>query len=414
MEARYRMFKQRIEQQLESGLELSDEQLMELIETAVLEQSLEDYLPFHQRKDLIDRIYHSFRGLDILQPLIDDPTITEIMVNRHDEIFIEKQGELLLHPAKFESSERLEDIIQSIVGKINRTVNESTPIVDARLQDGSRVHIVLPPVALKGPALTIRKFPENPLSLQELVQKGALNEEAASFLQTLVICGYNLFISGGTGSGKTTLLNALAECIPKDERVITIEDSAELNIVGIPNLIRMETRNPNSEGKGSIPIRDLIRASLRMRPNRIIVGEVRGGEALDMLQAMNTGHDGSLSTGHANNVADMIGRLETMVHSAADLPIPVIRKQISSAVDIMIHLSRFQDRSRRVTEITEIVDFKQNEVILNPLYRFAKRGESPDGGIIGSLEPSGSSLKRLRKLEMSGFSERDLVSSVRR
>lgn len=306
-------------------------------------------------------------------------------------------------PLEFESTERLEDIIQMIVAGVNRIVNESSPIVDARLKDGSRVNIVLPPIALKGPTMTIRKFPSEPMSMSDLIDKGALHEEAAELLQQLVRSKYNIFIGGGTGSGKTTFLNALSQFIPADERIITIEDSAELRIVTVPNLVSLETRNANTEGKGEISIRDLIKSSLRMRPNRIVIGEVRGAEALDMLQAMNTGHDGSLSTAHANNVADMISRLETMVLSGADLPISVVRQQISSAIDIFVHLSRLRDRSRRVTEISEVAGMHEGEVMLHPLFRFQEQGEQ-DGKIVGGLVQVGK-LKQVHKVQMAGYGE---------
>jgi pilus assembly protein CpaF len=349
-------------------------------------------------------LFHAFRGLDLLQPLMDDSSVTEIMINAHDEIFVERAGRITRFPHAFESRERLEDLIQTIVSKVNRVVNESSPIVDARLLDGSRVHVVLPPVALRGPSLTIRKFPERPMTIEDLIESGSLTSETAQLLGRLVKAKYNLFVSGGTGSGKTTLLNALTHYIPSDERIVTIEDSAELQIHGIPNLVSLETRNANTEGRGEITIRHLIRASLRMRPNRIIVGEVRGGEALDMLQAMNTGHDGSLSSGHSNGAKDMIARLETMVLSAADLPLAVVRSQIASAVDILIHLSRLRDRSRRVTEITEITGVEEGNVQLNTLYHFIEEGEK-DGIIAGSLQPTGNKLIRTHKWKMAGLGE---------
>jgi pilus assembly protein CpaF len=341
--------------------------------------------------------------LDVLQPLIDDPSITEIMINRHDEIFIEQNGNVTLHPGKFENEQKLGDIIQSIVAKVNRIVNESTPIVDARLQDGSRVNIVLPPIALKGPTMTIRKFPENPMTMDDLVGKGALTEDITELLQQLVITKHNIFISGGTGSGKTTFLNALTCFIPTNERIITIEDCAELQITHIPNLVSLETRNANTEGKGGIAIRSLIHASLRMRPNRIIIGEVRGEEALDMLQAMNTGHEGSISTGHSNNTMDMLSRLETMILSGHTLPIEVIRKQIASAIDIMIHLSRMRDHSRKVTEIHEVVGIKDQEVQLNPLYFFVEDEESTPQKVSGKLQLTGNKLTNRNKFSIAGM-----------
>ncbi|MFB6363259.1 CpaF family protein [Paenibacillus elgii] len=397
------LIKQRVQDSLDYGNALSDEQLMEQIEQIVFAYSRESFLTAGQKQTLVQEVFHSFRGLDVLQPLVDDRTITEIMINSHDQIFVEKDGRVLETEIRFESREKLEDTIQAIVGRVNRIVNESTPIVDARLADGSRVNVVLPPIALKGPAMTIRKFPEKPMTLDDLIARQALSREAAQRLIRFVKAKYNLFIGGGTGSGKTTFLNALGQYIPPDERVITIEDSAELQIRGVPNLVSLETRNANTEGKGEISIRDLIRSSLRMRPNRIIVGEVRGAEALDMLAALNTGHDGALSTGHANSVQDMLSRLETMVLSGASLPVEVVRKQIASAIDVMIHLTRLRDRSRRVTEITEIVGVDEGEVKLNPLYRFVETGETPEGKVIGQLEPTGNELEGTWKLEMAGL-----------
>ncbi|MGF7049863.1 pilus assembly protein CpaF [Paenibacillus sp. DS2015] len=391
-----------------SGLDVTsavdDAELMSYIERTVFgHKDLQD-LTAVEKRTLVLRIFDSFRGLDVLQPLVDNPAITEIMINSHQEIFIEQEGEVKRLPVQFESQNRLEDIIQTIVAGVNRVVNESTPIVDARLKDGSRVNIVLPPVSLKGPTMTIRKFPESPMTMNDLVKRGALSEETAVFLQRLVVGKYNIFISGGTGSGKTTFLNALSQYIPVDERVITIEDSAELQILTVPNLVSLETRNANTEGRGEITIRDLIRSSLRMRPNRIIVGEVRGSESLDMLQAMNTGHDGSLSTGHANSTRDMISRLETMVLSGADLPILVVRQQISSAIDILVHLSRLRDHSRKVMEISEVLGMENGEVRLNPLYQFQETGER-EGRIIGQLESCGNSMHYVEKLRMAGIQD---------
>jgi len=398
-----RLLKQRIQEKLDLSVSLTDIQLQDMIEQEVFSFPFGTYLTAGQQHRLVMRIFHSFRGLDVLQPLVDDASVTEIMINRHDQIFIERNGSVSQTEVKFESRDKLEDVIQAIVAKVNRAVNESSPIVDARLLDGSRVNVVLPPVALEGPAMTIRKFPEHPMTLEDLIAKGALSEEAALFLQKLVRAKYNLFIGGGTGSGKTTFLNALSQYIPAEERVITIEDSAELQLRTVPNLVRMETRNANTEGRGEITIRELIRSSLRMRPNRIIVGEVRGAEALDMLAAMNTGHDGSLSTGHANSTSDMLSRLETMVLSGANLPVEVIRKQICSAIDVMIHLTRLRDRSRRVTEISEIIGLEGGEVRLNPLYVFVEHGEEKGGGIKGELKATGSRLYHADKLAMAGI-----------
>lgn len=390
---------------------MQDKQLMEYIERRVLSEDRLSNLTAGDKRKWVRRLFDSFRGLDVLQPLVDDRMVTEIMINSHEEVFVEKGGFVTRLAVKFESREKLEDIIQTIVSGVNRVVNESSPIVDARLANGSRVNIVLPPVALKGPTMTIRKFPEKPMTMEDMVGRGSLSREAADFLQTMVRCKYNMFISGGTGSGKTTFLNALSQYIPPDERVITIEDSAELQIVTVPNLVSLETRNANTEGKGEISVRDLIKSSLRMRPNRIVVGEVRGAEALDMLQAMNTGHDGSLSTGHANSTVDMISRLETMVLSGAELPIGVVRQQIASAVDLFVHLSRLRDRSRRVTEISEVIGMMDGEVVVQPLYVFQEEGER-DGKIIGSLQSTGMHLQHIDKLKMAGFQPGQLVKDV--
>lgn len=395
-----------IRNEVRAGLDVTaaigNRELMQYIEEIVWARHELTDLTASARRTLVRRVYDAFRGLDVLQPLVDNPAITEIMINSHKDVFIEQEGEVKRLQIQFESQRRLEDIIQTIVGTVNRVVNESSPIVDARLKDGSRVNIVLPPIALKGPTMTIRKFPETPMTMDNLVSRGALSHETADLLRTLVIGKYNIFISGGTGSGKTTFLNALSQFIPADERVITIEDSAELKIVTVPNLVSLETRNANTEGRGEISIRDLIRSSLRMRPNRIVVGEVRGSEALDMLQAMNTGHDGSLSTGHANSTQDMISRLETMVLSGADLPVSVVRQQISSAIDIFVHLSRLRDRSRRITEISEVVGMNGDQVVINPLYRFRETGEV-EGCVRGQLEPCGNPLMNVDKLGMAGI-----------
>lgn len=395
-----------IRNEVRAGLDITaavgNRELMLYIEEVVWARQELSELTAAVRRTLVRRVFDSFRGLDVLQPLVDNPAITEIMINSHKDVFIEQEGEVKRLQVQFESQGRLEDIIQTIVGTVNRVVNESSPIVDARLKDGSRVNIVLPPIALKGPTMTIRKFPESPMTMENLVAREALSQEAADLLRTLVVGKYNIFIGGGTGSGKTTFLNALSQFIPADERVITIEDSAELKIVTVPNLVSLETRNANTEGRGEISIRDLIRSSLRMRPNRIVVGEVRGSEALDMLQAMNTGHDGSLSTGHANSTRDMISRLETMVLSGAELPVSVVRQQISSAIDIFVHLSRLRDRSRRVTEISEVIGMNGDVVMINPLYKFQETGET-GGRVIGRLEPCGNPLVNRDKLRMAGI-----------
>ncbi|TDQ42194.1 CpaF family protein [Aureibacillus halotolerans] len=387
----------------------SDEELEAKIEEIIFAYSRDQRFTATQKQQLVDAVFSSFRGLDALQPLLDDPSVTEIMINSHNEVFIERAGQTIQTDVQFPSRARLEDIIQSIVSRVNRIVNESSPIVDARLQDGSRVNVVLPPIALKGPTMTIRKFPEKPVGVEDLIKWRALSAPVASFLEDLVKAKYNVFISGGTGSGKTTFLNVLSNFIPQDERIITIEDSAELQIRNVPNLVALETRNANTEGKGEVTIRDLIRASLRMRPNRIIVGEVRGSEALDMLQAMNTGHDGSLSTGHANSTKDMLSRLETMVLSGASLPVEVIRQQISSAVNIMIHLSRLRDKTRKVVAVSEMLDVVDGEYQMNPLFEFVEERETDDGKIIGDLQPTGNQLQQTLRLKAAGIPVPDVT-----
>lgn len=404
--------KQQIKERIDLSSTVSDVTLIELIEGSVFNAAGEYGWTSSEMQALVKRIFDSFRGLDILQPLIDDPSVTEIMVNGHECIFFERKGAVERYPYPLESAEKLEDLIQMIVSKVNRIVNQATPIVDARLSDGSRVNIVLPPASLSGPTLTIRKFPEKPLLMADLIGMGSISEEAAEVLRVMVESGFNVFIGGGTGSGKTTFLNALSAWIPPHERIITIEDSAELQIQTVPNLVRMETRNANTEGKGEITIRELIRSSLRMRPNRIIVGEVRGAEALDMLAAMNTGHDGSLSTGHANTSVDMLSRLETMVLSGAPLPVEVIRKQIASALDVMVHVSRIRDRTRRVTEIHEVLGVKDGEVHLHPLFLFNEKGETVDRKVIGELAYTGNRLHNMHKIRMAGKKLPDWFTQV--
>ena len=334
-----------------------------------IDEKIQNIESLNEKIYLRNRLFNSFRKLDILQELLDDDEIQEIMVNGCDNIFIEKKGQIIRNDVCFDDNEKLEDIIQQIVSRINRRVNTASPIVDARLEDGSRVHVVLPPIALNGPILTIRKFPE-PIDMDKLIRYGSITKEAAEFMRILVSAGYNIFISGGTGSGKSTFLNALSEFIPSDERVITIEDSAELRIRHIPNLVRLETRNSNAGGEGEINMSMLIKACLRMRPDRIIVGEVRGKECMDMLTAMNTGHDGSLSTGHANSVEDMLSRLETMVLMGAELPLIAVREQIASAIDIMVHLERMPDKSKKVMEIAEIKSCENGKIQLHSLFKY--------------------------------------------
>ena len=360
---------------LGSGAFTSDNEAAEAIDRAIKYRAYGLKFTLTERLRLKKRIFDSMKKLDVLQELLEDRHVTEIMINSHEEIFMERDGRMERWAGSFESREKLEDMIQQIVSRINRRVNTSVPIADARLPDGSRVHIVLPPVALKGPTITIRKFPEV-IEMDKMIRYGTVTHEAAAFLKKLVAAGYNIFISGGTGSGKSTFLNALTQYIPPDERIITIEDSAELKIRHIPNLVSLETRDANFEGEGEISMAMLIRAALRMRPDRIIVGEVRGAEALDMLTAMNTGHDGSLSTGHANSTEDMLTRLESMVLMAAELPLKAIRDQISAGIDIMVHLSRMPDKSRKVMEISEVEGIVDERIRLNKIFEYDHRERS--------------------------------------
>lgn len=383
---------------------ISDEELEERIEDIVEQRLAGQYCSIEQRLAIVRQIYSSIRGFGLLDSIISDDTITEVMINGPEHIFIEQNGRLFKLDKQFESQRRLEDVIQRIVGLAGREVNQANPICDTRLPDGSRVNVVLPPIALCGPVLTIRKFSKTPMTIEKLISYGSITQEIADKLELLVRAKYNIFISGGTGSGKTTFLNALSNYIPKDERVITIEDSAELQIEGVENLVSLETRNANASGAGQITIRDLIKSSLRMRPERIIVGEVRGGEALDMLQAMNTGHDGSLSTGHANSTQDMLSRLETMVlQGSSGLPLEAIRQQIASALDIIIHLSRLRDKSRRTMEITEVVGYENGKILLNPLYVFEEDENSTLEKVSGSLKRTNNPMKNDFKLRISGY-----------
>ena len=383
---------------------LSDDELQEKVEEITTEKLAGQYVPIEQKVSIVEQVYSSIRGFGLLDSIISDDTITEVMINGPQNIFIEQSGRLFKLDKEFESQRRLEDIIQRIVGLAGREVNQANPICDTRLPDGSRVNVVLPPIALCGPTITIRKFSKTPMTIEKLIQYGSLTQDIADKLEMLVKAKYNIFISGGTGSGKTTFLNALSNYIPKDERVITIEDSAELQITGVDNLVSLETRNANASGSGQITIRDLIKSSLRMRPERIVVGEVRGGEALDMLQAMNTGHDGSLSTGHANSTEDMLSRLETMVlQGAAGLPLEAIRQQIASAVDIIIHLSRLRDKSRKTMEITEVVGYENGKIILNPLYKFVEDENSTLEKVSGSLVRTENQMKNTFKLQLAGI-----------
>nr|WP_295285103.1 ATPase, T2SS/T4P/T4SS family [uncultured Blautia sp.] len=357
-------------EKLDLARELTDEEVLEEIDTLILEKMRDSCLSLREKIQLRQELFHSVRKLDVLQELIEDETVTEIMVNGPDAIFVERSGKLSRWEKTFTSGEKLEDVIQQIVGRCNRVVNESMPIVDARLENGARVNAVVRPVALNGPILTIRRFPDTPITMEKLIALGSLPPECAEFLKVLVKARYSMVIGGGTGSGKTTFLGALSNYIPDDERLITIEDNAELKIQGIPNLVRLEAKMANTEGGSSVTIRDLIKTALRMRPDRIVVGEVRGGEAVDMLQALNTGHDGSLSTAHANSAEDMLSRLETMTLMGVDLPLEAIRRQIASGVDILIHLGRMRDKSRKVLEITEVCGYEDHEIKTRTLYRW--------------------------------------------
>ncbi|MBO5565057.1 MAG: CpaF family protein [Lachnospiraceae bacterium] len=381
--------------------ETSDGEVLALIDEEVIAEASKRTLTLTERKTIREEIFHALRGLDALQRILDDHGITEVMINGPEQIFIERGGRIVPYGGHFSSAEKLQDVIQQIVARCNRVVNESSPVVDARLPDGARVNVVMAPVALNGPFVTIRRFPEEPITVGDLLAFGALSEEMAAFLRQLVTARYNLFVSGGTGSGKTTFLNALSSFIPHDERIITIEDNAELQIRQIANLVRMEARDKNVDGCKEISIRDLIKASLRMRPDRIIVGEVRGAEAIDMIQAMNTGHDGSMSTGHANSAMDMLRRLETMILMGIDLPLSAIRAQLSSGLDILIHLGRLRDGSRKVLGIFEVGDLVQGEYTLTPLYQFYETGEE-DGKVKGHWIREGD-LTALAKLEAAGL-----------
>ena len=401
-EERKRQLKEKLAADIDYSTERSDEQIKELIDELLIRESKEMPMTLAERRQLHKDLFHAIRKLDVLQELVDDPQITEIMINGPDCVFVEQNGRLFRSDLRFESREKLQNVIQQIVADCNRVVNEASPIVDARLRNGARVNVVLDPVALNGPIVTIRRFPDKPIMMEDLMAYGSVTAEVCDWLKRLVRAKYNIFISGGTGSGKTTFLNALSYYIPKEERIITIEDSAELQILGIPNLVRMETRNANVEGCKEITIRDLIKTSLRMRPDRIIVGEVRGGEAFDMMQCLNTGHDGSMSTGHANSSKDMLSRLENMILMGMEIPIAAIKQQIASGIDIIVHLGRLRDKSRRVLEIVEVQGFMENEIVLNPLYRFVETGEDATGRILGTLQKRGE-LTYVEKLQYAGL-----------
>ena len=384
--------------------DISDEEILQLIDKKIFAGEESSYLSVWDKLKLQKEVFYSLRGLDVLQELVDNKKITEIMINGYQDIFIEEKGRIRRWNKTFFNKEKLEDVVQQIVSHSNRVVNEASPIVDTRLSDGSRVNVVLPPVALNGPIVTIRKFPEKAMDMEQLLELGAITEEAALFLKKLVQARMNVFISGGTGSGKTTFLNILSSYIPEDERIITIEDTAELQITQIPNLVRLETRNANVEGKNAISIRDLIKAALRMRPDRILLGEIRDGAALDLLSALNTGHDGSLSTGHANSPEDMLSRLETMtLMSDVELPLEAVRRQIASALEIVVHLGRLRDKSRKVLQIVEVLEMQDGIIQTKSLYEFVEEGEDERGNVLGSLQPTGYQLQQTDKLKRAGI-----------
>lgn len=398
--------RRKVLEEVDLSRDVSDEEILRLIRQEVMEQGNRHSLSLEERVSVQRDVFNSLRKLDVLEDLLADDEVTEIMVNGADSIFVEKHGRIERSDKRFSSDEKLYDVIQQIVAANNRIVNEMTPIVDCRLEDGSRVNVVLPPASVEGSILSIRRFPKEPMRMADLVRIGSLSEEMVECLRLLVVSGYNIFVSGGTGSGKTTFLNALTEFVPEDERVITIEDSAELQPIGVPNLVRLEARDANLEGKLRISIRDLVRTSLRMRPDRVVVGECRGEEALEVLTAANTGHDGSLSTAHANSCRDMIARLETMVLMGMELPMAAIRSQIASGIDVFVHLGRLKDRSRKVLEIAEVVGIENGEVQLATLYEFVQTGEE-DGKVAGRWERR-NRLAHRRKLEMAGYGNADI------
>lgn len=390
-------------EQIPPGVSFSDEELMGVIERQIQGQARESYLRLEAKKSLRRQIYNAIRKMDVLQDLLEDEEITEIMVNGPSSIFVEKSGKIQKTDRTFESPERLDHIAQQIASGGNRIVNESNPILDVRLEDGSRVNIVVPPIALNGPVITIRKFPKEAMTMDQLLRMDAISKEAAVFLEKLVKARYNIFISGGTGAGKTTFLNILSNFIPREERIITIEDSAELQIRQVPNLVRLEARNANVEGKNQVTIRDLVKSSLRMRPDRVVVGEIRDAAAIDLLSAMNTGHDGSLSTGHANSPRDMLNRLETLVLMGMDIPLAAVRQQIASGIDILVHLGRLRDGSRRVLQIDEIVGIENGMVSLRTLFEFReKKGQK--GRVEGALCATGKELQNQEKCQRAGVS----------
>lgn len=393
----------RILEELDLTREVEDEELTKIIHQVLKEAGEREYISLSEKTALGKELFNAFRKLDLLQEFLEDDNITEIMINGTQNIFYEREGKLYQSEKRFLSKEKLEDVIQQIVAGSNRLVNEASPIVDARLADGSRVNVILAPIALNGPVVTIRKFPKEAVTMRQLITWNSISKEVAKILAVFVAAGYNIFISGGTGSGKTTFLNALSQFIPKDERIITIEDNAELRILDVANLVSLEARNANAEGSGEVTIRDLIKSALRMRPTRIIVGEVRSAEAIDMLQALNTGHDGSLSTGHANSPTDMLSRLETMVLMGMEIPLPAIRKQIASGIDLIVHLGRLRDKSRKVLEVTEIIDYRDGEILLQPIYSFEETGEK--NGKIQGVWKKVHRLTHTGKLVAAGYKE---------
>ncbi|MCR5746746.1 MAG: CpaF family protein [Lachnospiraceae bacterium] len=404
----FKRLKEEVISRIDISRDVSDREVKEIIKEAIHVLSKDSPISLSDREKLLDNLFFEVRRLGILEELISDTTVTEIMVNGISDIFYEKDGQVKKWSKRFETEEKLRAVIQQIVAGSNRVVNEASPIVDARLGNGARVNVVMKPVAINGPILTIRRFPDDPIRMKDLIRYGSITIEAAEYLKKLVIAGYNIFVSGGTGSGKTTFLNALSESIPEDERIVVIEDSAELQIRGVENIVRLETRNANVEGLREITIRDLIKTSLRMRPDRIIVGEIRDGAALDFLSAANTGHDGSLCTGHANSAKDMLSRIETMVLMGMDLPLSAIRRQMASAIDVIVHLGRMRDKSRKVLEISEMTGLIEGEFRLNPIFLYKENGENKHGYIEGKLEKVGR-LDYIEKLQRKGIYYKDSI-----
>ena len=406
--SRFLRLKEDVISRIDMSRDVSDEEIRDIIRNSIYEMKKTENISLLEREELFQLLFCEVRRLGILEELVADSSVTEIMVNGISDIFIERNGVISKWDRHFESVDSLRSVIQQIVAKSNRIVNEASPIVDARLENGARVNVVMNPVAINGPILTIRRFPDDPITMKDLIGFTSITPEAAEYMKRLVVSGYNIFVSGGTGSGKTTFLNALSEYIPSTERIITIEDSAELQIRGIENLVSLETRNANVEGLREISVRDLIKTSLRMRPDRIIVGEIRDGAALDFLSAANTGHDGSLCTGHANSAKDMLSRIETMVLMGMELPLPAVRRQMASAIDIIVHLGRLRDKTRKVLEITEMIGLENGEFVLNPLFSFIEEGETKRGLIKGNLKKTGR-LSFVEKLQRCGLYDKDLI-----